>query len=1074
MEEIKIKNFGKSKVHLPLFYLLEVQRKNWQQFWEKDLKELFSEVSPIRDHTGKELELWFGDYKLSKPKYKNDLEAKQNNDSYETSLRVKVKIVNLKTKETKEQEVFLADFPLMTERGTFIVNGVERVVISQLIRSPGAFFTSQDVNGKSHFGAKIIPNRGAWLEFETDSSGFIGVKIDRRRKVAATTLLKAFGLEKDEDIKKTFKALDKGKIKYIEKTLSKDLSHNQGEATVEIYQRLRPGDLVSPDSAKELIENMFFNFNRYDLSKVGRWKTLERLPELKKEQKTKDIKIEDRVLHLEDIIEVLKEIIRLNNDPEARPDQIDHLGNRRVRTINELLQNRLRVGMMRTERIIRDRMSTLDISLLAPSQLINPKPFTAVVKEFFSSSQFSQFMDNENPLAELEHKRTLTATGPGGLTRERAGFEVRDVQPSHYGRICPIQTPEGANIGLVSHLASYARINPYGFLETPYFKVKKGKVSPELHYLTAYEEEKFNIAHAGVPIDEKGNIIPQVVEARIQGQPGEIKKEKIDFIDVSPQQSISVATSLIPFLQNDDANRALMGSNMQRQSVPLVKPELPLVATGLEKKVAKDSGQAIVAEEEGIITEVDADHITLKSKVTSTPKFGGGASKSKVYNLRTFIRTNQYTCLHQKPLIKKGQKVKKEDFLANGGSIDKGHLALGQNVLVAFMPWRGGNYEDAIIISERLVKNDYFTSIHIESFTCDVRETKLGPEITTSDIPNVGLEKLKDLDEEGIVRLGADVGPNDILVGKISPKGEADLTPEERLLRAIFGEKAKEVKDSSLRMEHGKKGRVVELKIFDRAKGDRLEPGIIKRIQVEVAEIRKIGAGDKLSGRHGNKGVISKVLPEEEMPFLKDGTSVDVILNPLGVASRMNIGQILETHLGLAAKKLNYVAVTPSLAGANEEDIKRELKKAGFSEDGKLELFDGRTGLSFPEKITVGYSYLMKLIHMVEDKIHMRSIGPYSLITQQPLGGKAQFGGQRFGEMEVWALEGYGSAHILQEMLTIKSDDVAGRANAYEAILKGEKIRNPNIPASFNLLVLELKSLGLNVEVKEKPEEEKS
>ena len=1062
MEEIKIKNFGKSKVNLPLFYLLNVQKENWQQFWDNDLKELFSEISPIKDHTGKELELWFSDYKLSKSKYKNDLEAKQNNDSYEVSLRVKTRLVNLKTKETKEQEVFLADFPLMSERGTFIVNGVERVVISQLIRSPGAFFTSKIVNSKNYFGAKIIPNRGAWLEFETESSGLIGIKIDRRRKVPATTLLRAFGLSEDEDIIKAFKDIDNGKIKYIEKTLAKDSAKNQTEAIVEVYQRLRPGDLASPDSAKELIENMFFNFDRYDLSKVGRWKTLERLPELKKEKNKQDIKIEDRVLHLEDIIAVIREIIRLNNDPEAQPDQIDHLGNRRVRTINELLQNRLRVGMMRMERIIKDRMSTLEISEMMPIQLINPKPFIAVVKEFFSSSQFSQFMDNENPLAELEHKRTLTATGPGGLTRERAGFDVRDVQPSHYGRICPIQTPEGANIGLVSHLASYARINPYGFLETPYYKVKKGRVTSELHYLTAYEEEKFNIAHAGVPIDENGMITSQVVEARILGLPGEIQRERIDFIDVSPQQSISIATSLIPFLQNNDANRALMGSNMQRQSVPLVKPEVPLVSTGIEEKIAKDSGQAVVTNEKGVVTEVDSDHIIVKEKNRT----------KKEYNLRTFIRTNQYTCLHQKPIVKKGQTVKAGDVLADGGSIDRGHLALGQNVLVAFMPWRGGNYEDAIIISEKLVKDDCYTSIHIESFTCDVRETKLGPEITTSDIPNVSLEKLKDLDEEGIIRTGADVAPNDILVGKISPKGEADLTPEERLLRAIFGEKAKEVKDSSLRMEHGKKGRVVGVKIFDREKGDKLEPGVIRRIQVEVAEIRKIGAGDKLSGRHGNKGVISKVLPEEEMPFLKDGTPIDVILNPLGVASRKNIGQILETHLGFAAKKLGYVAATPSLSGANEQDIKRELNSAGLPEDGKVELFDGRTGLAFPENITVGYSYLMKLIHMVEDKIHMRSIGPYSLITQQPLGGKAQFGGQRFGEMEVWALEGFGAAHTLQEMLTIKSDDVIGRATTYEAILKGEKIRNPNIPASFNLLVLELKSLGLNIEQKEKPQEE--
>ncbi len=1062
MEALKIKHFNKSKINLPLPYLLDVQKKNWHQFWETDLKGLFEEISPIRDYTGKELELWFIDYKISKSKYKNDLEAKRNNDSFEAPLRVKVKLVNLKTKETREQEVFLADFPLMTERGTFVVNGVERVVISQLIRSPGAFFTSQNVNGKKHFGAKIIPNRGAWLEIETESSGLIGVKIDRKRKVPATTLLRAFGLEKDQDIKKAFNDVDKGEIKYIDKTLSRDESKNQAEAVIDVYQRLRPGDLANPDSAKELIDNMFFNFDRYDLSKVGRWKTLERLPELKKFQKTKEIKKEDRVLHLEDVVEVIREIIRLNNDPQSKADQIDHLGNRRVRTINELLQNRLRVGMMRMERIIKDRMSTLEIEGAMPAQFINPKPFMAVTKEFFASSQFSQFMDNENPLAELEHKRTLTATGPGGLTRERAGFEVRDVQPSHYGRICPIQTPEGANIGLVSHLASYARISPYGFIETPYYKVKNGKVINEIVYLTAYEEEKYNIAHAGISVDDKGNILSSLVEARIQGQPGEIKKERIDFVDVSPQQSISVATSLIPFLQNDDANRALMGSNMQRQSVPLLKPESPLVSTGIEEKIAKDSGQAIVAEEDGTVKEVDSERIVLRTK----------SGRIKEYELRTFIRTNQYTCFHQKPIVEKNQKIKKGDVLADGGAIKNGRLALGQNVLVAFMPWRGGNYEDAVIISERLVKNDYFTSIHIESFVCDVRETKLGPELTTSDIPNVGLEKLKDLDEEGIVRIGADVGPNDILVGKISPKGEADLTAEERLLRAIFGEKAKEVKDSSLRLEHGKNGRVVGIKIFDREKGDKLEPGIIKRVQVEVAQIRKIGAGDKLSGRHGNKGVISKVLPEEEMPFLEDGTPVDVILNPLGVASRMNIGQILETHLGLAAHKLGYSAATSPLSGATEQDIKEELKKAGFPEDGKLVLFDGRTGIPFPEKITVGYSYLLKLIHMVEDKIHMRSIGPYSLITQQPLGGKAQFGGQRFGEMEVWALEGYGAAYILQEMLTIKSDDVTGRGAAYEAILKGEKIKNPNIPASFNLLLLELKSLGLNIEVKENEEKE--
>jgi len=761
----------------------------------------------------------------------------------------------------------------------------------------------------------------------------------------------------------------------------------------------------------------------------------------------------------EDIVAVMREIIKLNNDPEGKPDEIDHLGNRRVRTVSELLQNRLRVGLMRMERMIKDRMSTLDIYTLTSAQLINPRPVMAVIKEFFTSSQMCQFMDNENPLAELEHKRRLSATGPGGLTRERAGFEVRDVQPSHYGRICPIQTPEGPNIGLVNHLATFAKVNPYGFIETPYFKVEKGQVTSTIHYLNAFEGEKYNIAHGGVAVDEKKRIIPKKVEARIKGKAGLIDRSKIDYMDVSAEQCFSVGTSLIPFLQNDDANRALMGSNMQRQSVPLVKPEVPLVCSGVEGRVARDSGQEVIAKEDGKVIEVDADHVEVKSS----------RRKSKNYSLKTFIRTNQYTCFHQRPIVKKGQKVKKGDILVDGGGISQGRLALGQNVLVAFLSWQGLNFEDAIIISERLVKNDYYASIHLENFTCDVRETKLGPEITTCDIPNVSEEKLKDLDEEGVIRIGAEVGPNDILVGKISPKGEAGLTAEERLLRAIFGEKARDVKDTSLLMEHGKRGRVVEVKIFSREKGHRLEPGVIKRIEVEVAVLRKIQAGDKLAGRHGNKGVISRVVPEEEMPFLEDGMPVDIILNPLGVASRMNIGQILETHLGLAAKELGYIAISPAMTGATESDIKGELKMAGFSEDGKITLYDGRTGLPFSQKITVGCIYMMKLIHMVEDKIHMRSIGPYSLITQQPLGGKAQFGGQRFGEMEVWALEGYGAAHILQEMLTIKSDDVLGRAATYEAILKGEPIRNPNIPASFNLLVNELKSLGLSVEVKEKP-----
>jgi len=1116
---MKIKYFGKSKISLPLPYLLSIQKANWEKFWREDLKELFQEISPIRDYAKKELELWFCDYnakgdisdkvsyRLGESKYKNDLEAKQNNDSYEAPLRINIKLVNLKTKEIKEQEVFLTDFPLMTERGTFIVNGVERVAISQLIRSPGAFFTVQTIGDKNYFGAKIIPNRGAWLEFETESTGFIGVKIDRKRKISATTLLRAFGIDKDEAIKELFKGVDAGEINYIDETIKREKSHEQAEALVEIYRVLRPDELVSPDTARELITNMFFNFERYDLSKVGRWRMYQRLPELAKQKlevgdknsklkikneklktelpfmeakvkkmtsssspskiQNKEITVQERVLKLEDVVAVLKEIIRLNNDPQAEPDQIDHLGNRRVRTFNELLQNRLRIGMARMERVIKDRMSTLDIYTVTPAQLVNPRPVMAVVKEFFTSSQISQFMDNENPLAELEHKRRLSATGPGGLARERAGFEVRDVQPSHYGRICPIQTPEGPNVGLVSHLASFARINPYGFIETPYFKVEKCRVTSEVFYLSAHEEERYNIAHAGVPINEKGDLILQKVDARIKGKPGLIDRDKIDFIDVSPEQSISVATSLIPFLQNDDANRALMGSNMQRQVAPLINPEVPLVCTGIEERVARDSGQEVIAEEDGIVQEVDASHITIKIQ---NPKL---KVQNKRYDLRTFIRTNQYTCFHQKPIVRKGQEIKKGDILADGGGISQGMLALGRNILVAFLPWRGGNFEDAILISEKVVKDDVYTSIHIENFTCDVRETKLGPEITTCDIPNVAEEKLKDLDEEGIVRVGAEVGPNDILVGKISPKGEADLTAEERLLRAIFGEKAREVKDSSLLMEHGKRGRVTGVKVFSRDLGYKLEPGVIKRIQVEVAALRKIQAGDKLAGRHGNKGVVSKVLPEEEMPFLEDGTPVDIILNPLTVVSRMNLGQILETHLSFAAQKLGYIAFSPALTGATEKDIKEELKKAGLPEDGKITLFDGRTGLPFPKKITVGYVYMMKLIHMVEDKIHMRSIGPYSLITQQPLGGKAQFGGQRFGEMEVWALEGYGAAYTLQEMLTIKSDDVLGRAATYESILKGEEIKQPNVPASFNLLVAELKSLGLSVEVKEKPKEER-
>lgn len=1065
---MKIKDFSKVKRRFNLPYLLAHQKESWNWLLNVGIKELFEEISPIRDYTKKEFELYFLDYKFGPPNYKSDIEAKENEDTYSAPLKVKVKLVNLKTKKSKEQEIFLTDFPQMTERGTFIINGVERVVVSQLIRSPGCFFLANEYGGRKYFGAKIIPNRGSWLEFETEKSGVISVKIDRKRKVPVTCLLKALGFS-EKEILEIFSDVDKGETKYIKETLKRDNTKDEKEALVEIYKRLRPGEIAFPDTAKELIENMFFNFERYDLSKVGRWKMWQRLPESRRkedEEKIKNnlIEKEDRILRKEDVICTIREIIRLNNDPFSQPDQIDHLGNRRVRAIGELLQNRLRVGLARMARIIKDRMSILEKETMTPSQLINSRPFMAVVKSFFATGALSQFMDNENPLAEIEHKRRLVATGPGGLTRERAGFEVRDVQPSAYGRVCPIQTPEGPNIGLVGYLAGFAKINPFGFIETPYFKVEKGKVDfSKVHYLSAFEEERYNIAHGGTKLDEKGNILEERVEARIRGVPGEIEKEKIDFIDVSPEQFLSVSSSLIPFLQNDDANRALMGSNMQRQAVPLVLPEDPLVGTGVEEKVARDSGQVIIAEEDGKVIEVDASHIKIKTK----------SGKEINYHLRTFSRTNQYTCFHQRPVVKLGQKIKKGDIIAEGGAVKNGRLALGKNLLVAFLPFRGGNYEDAIVISERLVKDDVFSSIHIENFTCDVRETKLGPEMTTYDIPNVSEEKLKDLDEEGIVRIGAEVEANDILVGKISPKGKADLTAEERLLGAIFGEKAKDVKDTSLLLEHGKRGRVVGVKIFEREKGYPLEPGIIKRIEVEIATFRKIEAGDKLAGRHGNKGVISIILPEEDMPYLEDGTPVDIILNPLSVVSRMNIGQILETHLGLAAKKLGYKAVTPALSGATEKEIKEELKKAGLPEDGKVVLYDGMTGLPFPQKVTVGYIYMMKLIHMVEDKIHMRSIGPYSLITQQPLGGKSQFGGQRLGEMEVWALEGHGAAYTLQEMLTIKSDDVPGRAAAYQAILKGEKIKNPSIPASFNLLVAELKSLALNIILKEKVDLEK-
>ncbi len=1032
-------------------FLAEIQIASWNWFVKKGLKELFDEISPIKDYSGKDLELYFMDYYFDEPKYDQET-ARFKDISYEAPLRVKVKLINRRIKDTKEQEVYLGDFPIMTEQGTFIINGIERVVVSQLIRSPGVLFTADVFKGRKLFGAKVIPNRGAWLEFETDPDGFIGVKIDRHRKAPVTDLLRIFGLENNEKIIKAFNNVndvDAGSLKFREATLKKDTAKTILESYIEIYKRLRPGDLATPKNAKSLIDAIFNRPDRYGLSSVGRFKLNQRLGIKNKEK---------QLLDIEDLILVIKEIIKLNNNPLAEPDDIDHLGNRRVRAVGELLQGRLYVGFARLRRIIQDRMSTLELEALTPIQLINARPLVAIIKKFFASSQLSQFMDQVNPLSELEHKRRLSSMGPGGLTRERAGFEVRDVHSSHYGRICPIETPEGQNIGLINHLSSYARLNEFGFLETPYLKVKNGKVTSEVVWLDAIEEEKHKIAQGGTKLDNQGKIIEDIVEARINSKPGTCLREEIELIDGAPNQVVSIATSLIPFLEHDDANRALMGSNMQRQAVPSIKPQAPLVGTGMEEKAVLDSGRVIVNKFEGQVVEIDASHIVIEEK----------EKKKTIYPLDKFRRSNYYTCISQHPLVEKGQKVKRGDILADSSSSENGILALGQNLLVAFISWEGANFEDAIILSERVKENDFFTSIHIEDFYCDVRDTKLGPETTTPDIPNVSEEKLKNLDEEGIIRIGAEVNAGDILVGKISPKGEVELTSEEKLLRAVFGEKVTDIRDTSLVLPHGKAGRVVGIKIFSRDRGDKLEPGIIKKIQIEIAQLRKVRAGDKLAGRHGNKGVISQVRPVEDMPYLEDGTPVDIILNPLGVASRMNLGQIFETHLGMASYKLGYRAVTPVFTGATEEEIKTELKKAGLPENGKVALYDGRTGQLFSKPITVGYIYMMKLNHLVEDKIHMRSTGPYSLITQQPLGGKAQFGGQRFGEMEVWALEGYGAAYSLQEMLTIKSDDVSGRAASFEAIIRGEKIKSPSTPSAFNVLVNELKALGLSVELVDK------
>jgi DNA-directed RNA polymerase subunit beta len=1066
-------NFGKLKEVLELPNLIEVQRNSYHWFLKEGLREVFQDVSPIQDFTGN-LVLEFLDYTLGDPKYSVE-ECKERDVTFAAPLRVKVRLINKETGEVKEQEVFMGDFPLMTEKGTFIINGAERVIVSQLVRSPGVYFADTiDPSGKRLFTATIIPNRGAWLEFETDVNDHIFVRIDRTRKIPATVLVRALGHGSNAMIADLF-----DNDKFIQETLSRDNTDTEEEALVEIYKRLRPGEPPTVDSARSLLSALFFDQKRYDLGNVGRYKLQKKLkhgvlyrygenssgeteydPYLKKEVPREREFL--RELTREDIFETIKYLLKLMNG-EGSVDDIDHLGNRRLRSVGELLQNQFRIGLSRMERVVRERMTIQDVDVITPQVLINIRPVVAAIKEFFGSSQLSQFMDQTNPLAELTHKRRLSALGPGGLSRERAGFEVRDVHNSHYGRMCPIETPEGPNIGLIGSLSTYARINAFGFIETPYRKVDKAnrRVTEEIVYLTADEEEGNVIAQANAPLDENGYFTESKVNAR-SPEIVVVPADRVDYMDVSPKQVFSIATALIPFLEHDDANRALMGANMQRQAVPLLKAQAPLVGTGVEYKAARDSGVVIIAKNSGVVERVTATGIDVRTD-------GGELDH---YKLLKFTRSNQGTCINQKPIVRKGEQVVKDQIIADGPSTDHGELALGRNVLVAFMPWEGYNYEDAILVSERAVKEDYFTSIHIEEYECDARDTKLGPEEITRDIPNVGEEILKDLDDRGIIRTGAEVRPGDILVGKVTPKGETELTAEERLLRAIFGEKAREVRDTSLRVPHGEAGKIVDVKVFSRDNGDELPPGVNQLVRVYIAQKRKISEGDKMAGRHGNKGVIARILPEEDMPFLPDGTPIEIVLNPLGVPSRMNIGQVLETHLGWAAKTLGYYVSTPVFNGAQEKDILETLEQANLPGNGKMTLYDGRTGEPFDNPITVGYVYMLKLAHLVDDKIHARSTGPYSLVTQQPLGGKAQFGGQRFGEMEVWALEAYGAAYTLQEILTVKSDDVVGRVKTYEAIVKGENVPEPGVPESFKVLIKELQSLGLDVKVLSEEDEE--
>jgi DNA-directed RNA polymerase subunit beta len=1043
------KNYRDPAIETP--NLIEAQLESYKWLVSKGIGEVLKEFSPIEDYSGKKFELSFTEFVLEKPKIDEEY-ARHQCVNFDAPMKVTVRLRNKSFNTVKEQEIFMADVPVMTERGTFIINGIERVVVPQLARSYGVYFTANEVRGKRYFGAKIIPERGAWIEIESEANDVLWVKIDKNRKFALTTLLRALGASTDEDIKKLFKASPET-VKGLEATFVKDPAKNRDEAYIDIYKRLRDGDLATLENAREFV-NSIFSEERYDFSRVGRYKFARRFG-----NKASAADLVRKTLSLDDFVTIISHAVSMNHAHDAHPDDIDHLGSRRVRYVGEMLQQKVRTGLMQMKRNIQNRMSTIESDTSLPVNLISPRPLQARIKEFFTTNQLSQFMVQENILAELEHLRTVSALGPGGLSRDRAGFEVRDVHPSHYGRVCPIQTPEGQNIGLILRLTQYARLNEFGMIETPYVKVKDGKVTGEIVFMNALEEENFRIAHAAGAKDASGKLTDEYVDVRINGKPGKVSPKEVDYLEVATNQAFSIATSMIPFLNHDDANRALMGSNMQKQATPCIVPDAPLVATGVEEHAARNSGRLVISKEAGEVIAVDAKHIIVEGK------------EKIAYKLQNFVRTNGFTIHHHRPVVSLGQKVKKGQLLADASSSDGGQVALGQNLRVAFLSWSGNNYEDAIIISQRLVKDQTLTSIHIEEFVVNVRDTKLGPEVTTPDIPNVSEAKLKNLDEEGVVRVGAEVRPGDILVGKVTPKGETQLTPEERLLRSIFGEKAKDVKDTSKRLENGKRGRVVSIKVFSRENGDKLESGIIKRIHIEVAELRNISVGDKLAGRHGNKGVISRILPEEDMPYTADGEPVDIILTPLGVPSRMNLGQILELHLGLAADTLNYQAIVPPFAGATVDEIQKELVEAGYPKDGKVELFDGRNGEKFAQNVAIGFMYMLKLHHMVEDKIHMRSIGSYSLITQQPLGGRAQGGGQRFGEMEVWALLGYGSAYTLREMLTIKSDDIVGRSQAFDSIVKGEPIKSPNVPASFNVLLNNLRGLALDVELHSRNDE---